>query len=96
MLSAGRGAGTKSQMLVAKIPKKLSQNKESVHFVGHSTGSEERDGRMGPIQGEGGYVNSEDLERARGSDGQTNRRTYERKETHILNLLTPTTARAQT
>jgi hypothetical protein len=28
--------------------------KESVHFVGHSTGSEERDGRIEPIQGDGG------------------------------------------
>jgi hypothetical protein len=41
-------------------------------------------------------VNPEDLEGARDSDGQTNRRTYDRKESqHILNLLTPTTARAQ-
>jgi len=51
---------------------------------------------MEPIRG-GEYANPEDLEGARDSDGQTNRRMYERKETqHILNLLTPTTARAQT
>ena len=42
MLSARRGVGKKSQMLVANIRKKLSCNKESVHFVGHSSGSEGR------------------------------------------------------
>jgi hypothetical protein len=33
VLSARRGAETRSQMLVAKIRKKLSHKKESVHFV---------------------------------------------------------------
>jgi len=95
MLSSRRGAETRSQMLVAKIRKKVSHNKESVRFVGHSSGSDGRGRKDGenPRRG-GGYVNPEDLEGARDSDGQTNRRTYKESQ-HILNLSTPMTARAQ-
>lgn len=39
ILSARRGAGTKSQMLVAKIRNKWSRSKESVLVGGHSSGS---------------------------------------------------------